>query len=172
LRRLFYIALQRAYFFIASAGAAAGADAAAGAEAASTAAGADAATGAAGAAAGAAGAAAFWPQAAKARASSEATRAIRFIVVSLREVEIKVFKACLAFEPFRNGMDTKSRAANFISSAKKVQQIGVYKPSLVVDMAGWEDAHISRKRDFSARAFSGSFCARMPRGSSKWKRRT
>ena len=47
-----------------------------------------------------------------------------------------------------------------------------YKPNVVAEVAGWELAHISRKRDFNALAAEGSCCAKMPRGSSKWKRRT
>ena len=72
-------------------------------------------------------------------------------------------------------MYPKSKAAHFSRYVRESQRFWnylCYSPSFVADTAGWEDAHISRKRDFSARAFSGSCSARIPRGSSKWKRRT
>jgi len=69
----------------------------------------------------------------------------------------------------------RNRGGAFYTGGHKksrVPAIFCYNPNRVVDTPGRDATHISMKRDFRVRAFSGSCCARMPRGSSKWKRRT
>ncbi len=95
-----------------------------------------------------------------------------------RELKLKSanFYPTLKMHPgLITGMHTKSKAAYSSTWIQEIQWICnffCYNPSLVVNADGRETAHISIKRDFNTRAFSGSCCARMPRGSSKWKRRT